>query len=176
MLLEDTNPSLGRKVIIPVLRNSWEHWTKTTLSFVYIYEMDSYREIVLGQTHNDVPATDVYGYLNKIGNDNIIFKKKTVSGHCRGLDLEMLYWLSTNTKMEISYPPVIRQYWTWYQNDPVVNDCIPIMKWLEFCRDLKDMFVSATRDLDFGSDYIAKYDSLLVNLSIIESNGLFVSQ
>lgn len=176
MLLEDNNPSLGRKVIIPIPRNSWEHWTFPTLSFVYIYEMDSYREIVLSQTHNDVPPADVQDYLSRTGKDNIIFRKKTISRYCHGLDLEMLYWLSTNMKMEVNYPATIRQYWNWYPNDSVVNDCIPIMKWLEFCRDLKDTFVSATRDLDLEADYVRKYDSLLFNLSKIESNGLFVSQ
>ena len=161
------------KVVIPIQQNPWLHWSQNDISFLYVYDTLTYSEDIINKTHNDLEKGDLDTFFKQLDNQSVIYRKKCLDV-IGGYDLELLYWLKTNLRIECEYNSTIRQYWNWYSTDPEVNNYIPIVKWLEFCKDLKDSFIAKVKSIDeFNLETVNKYQSLIQNLALIESNGLY---
>ncbi len=161
------------KLIIPILKNPWQHWVLNEVSFIYVYDTLTFEETFVNKSHNDLPEGNIEAYFQRFPKNNIIYRKKVLNQNSVGYDMEMVYWLETNQRLEPETNPVIRQYWNWYKDDMEVNDFIPIMKWLEYCQDIKDKFIFKVKTVDFESSTLQQYDKLLENLTQIERNGLY---
>ncbi len=163
-----------KKLIIPVLSDPKKHWAINRVSFIYVYDLTSFNESVISFNHCDAEPVNICVLSDFIGLGNYIYHKKYL-GDCRGnYDAQMAYWIETNQRLEQEPSNIIKSYWNQFKGYENINDCIPIMKWLEWCRDLKDKFVIKVKNYD-PDETLKQYDKLLENLSIIEKNGLSVN-
>lgn len=161
-----------RKLIIPVLSSPKKHWVLNQLSFIYAYDLDNFEECILTFNHNDAQNLHISVLSDFVGQDNFIYQKKYLNDCGQNYDAQMAFWLETNDKLDVEVPFTIRRYWNQFRNVENINDCIPIMKWLEWCREVKDKFVLNVKKYE-PDETLKQYDKLLENLSIIEKNGLF---
>lgn len=158
--------------IIPVLSNPFQHWAINRISFIYFYNLNLHSEAIVSINHNDSENLHISLINDFIGQDNYIYQKKYLSD-CRFVyDAQMTFWLQTNERLEHEVPFVIRSYWNQFKGYENINDCVPIMKWLEWCRDLKDKFVLKVKEYE-PTQTLKDYDLFLTNLSKIEKNGIF---
>lgn len=166
------------KVIIPIQKNPYQHWSVQDISFLYVYDTLMFSEEIINKTHNDYPCNNIQNFIDGINDDCVIYRKKCISTNF-GYDLELLYWLKTNHRIEVNHNTIIRQYWNWYHDDTNVNDFIPITKWLEFCKDIKDTFISEVKsvnDVMMDDTSLKEYQQFISNLALIESYGLFTNK
>ena len=159
------------KLVILVLSDPKKHWVLNQVSFAYFYDLNLFEEAIISINHIDASNLHISVLRDFLGENNYIYQKK-ILGDC-GLNFEaqIAFWLETNQRLEQEYNQVIRSYHHSYPNLENCNDIIPIMKWLEWCRDLKDEFVLKVKDYEI-TNTLLEYDKLLENLSIIEKNGL----
>jgi len=178
LFLDDYGKIEDQKILlIPILRDHKKHYCENEISLIYIFGLETYQEQILNLTHNDCLNREIYVLNNFLDREVYCYKKKYLGGFREKLqayDVELLYWFNTNRKMEIKTPPEIRKYWIWYSDFDNVNDSIPIMKWLEYCRDIKDIFMVQYNKFQITEPF-KKYNELLDNLEQIERNGLFTN-
>ena len=161
---DDTN------IVVPVLSDRHLHWTENRLSFVYVYNTRLHQEAIVGINHNDLSGASESLLLNFIGKGNYVYRKKYIVEHRSNFEAEMMYWFCSNEKFPVTYPYQIRWYWS---NSDVqnLNDCIPIMKWLEYCRDIKDSLLLTLNRFEISESFY-RYNDFVSDLSDIESVGL----
>lgn len=167
--LEDT-----KILLIPILQDSKKHYTQTQISFIYIFGLETYQEQVLNLTHNDCLRREISILNDFLGKDVYCYRKKYLSdcgANLKVLEAELVYWFETNKRLEVDVPFQIRQYWSMDIDN--VNDCVPIMKWIEYCREIKDRFLVKFKKFELSEPFL-KYNELLTNLEKIERNGLFI--
>lgn len=160
------------KLVILVLSDPKKHWVLNQVSFAYFYDLNLFEEAIISVNHTDATNLHISVLTNFLGENNYIYQKK-VLGDC-GLNFEaqIAFWLETNQRLDHDWNKTIRNYHHFYPNLENVNDIIPIMKWLEWCRDVKDKFVLKVKNRE-KTQTLVEYDRLLDNLAIIEKNGIF---
>lgn len=163
------------KLVIPVLSSPNLHWTENRVSFIYFYLVRTFEEFVVGINHNDVCDVEIRAVIDFLNKGDYMFKKKYLSLYWANLseiwDVEMLYWFQTNQKLVPETFPVIHDFHVQFKEIKNINDSIPIMKWLDYCRDIKDKFLLVHNGFEVTESFI-KYNQLLDDLSEIEKNGL----
>lgn len=165
----------GQKLIIPVLSDHKMHWSENRLSFVYLYNLETFEEQILGVNHNDVSKCEILRLSNFLTDVDYCYKAKYLSPYNVNLsEAELVVWFQTNQKSQVQEPKILRDYWNQFDNYRNTNDCIPIMKWLEYCRDVKDEFLIHFKDFQVTEGFL-KYNQFLRDLAEIEKNGLFTN-
>lgn len=165
-----------QKLLIPILSDPKKHWSVNRLSFIYGYYLGSEREFVLGLNHNDTENVEIRPTINFLLEDDYIYHKKFLTQYnkdFKGYEAELVHWFETNQRFEVEENKIIRSYWNQFHNFENINDSIPIMKWLEHCRNIKDMFLISFHEFKVTEPF-KKYQNLIDNLTIIEQNGLFI--
>lgn len=172
------------KLLIPILSDHRKHWTENRISFIYGYCLESNEEFILNLFHNDSKNVQICDLSDFIGNDNYIYQKKYLSDSRYGsvnskgnFEANLVTYFQTGRKIEVDLPRTVYHYWNKFDEIDNLNDCIPLMKWLEFCRDVKDIFL-ISYNIDKGislKEPFLKYDQLLTDLAEIEKNGLFTN-
>lgn len=173
---------LGRKLIIPVLSDHRKHWSENRISFIYFYNLETFEETVLGFNHNDVTGCEIQRLSDFLTDDDYYYKAKYLSPYTSKLhekdivlfEAELMVWFNSNKPIKIDEGNVIRGYWNQFNDIENINDSIPIMKWLEYCRDIKDEFLIHFKDFQVTEGFL-KYNQFLKDLSEIEKNGLFTN-
>lgn len=160
------------KLVILVLSDPKKHWILNQVSFAYFYDLNLFEEAIISINHTDALNLHISVLRDFLGENNYIYQKKILGGCGLNFEAQIRFWLETNQRLEQEYNQVIRSYYHSYPNLENCNDIIPIMKWLEWCRDLKDKFVLKVKDYKITNTLI-EYDKLLENLTIIEKNGIF---
>ena len=181
--IKNYQSSKGRCLLIPILSDHNLHPCENRLSFIYIFLnhtkfIDS--EYILPFNHTEaVCGVD----LEKVKYDlnTEIFKytydKKKLSHFMKlknMFDINLLHYMNYNEPLYIEdiTTPVHDIFYNKYRNERQLNDIIPIMKHIEYCRKLLDKFSKyhVTAYMTNGFD---KYnEEVLDNLQHIESNGL----
>jgi len=163
------------KIVVPILSDVKAHWCLNRLSFAYIFNIRTHKELMLGFTHNDLHRFD-FSVLGDFLHDNTyVYKKKYLYGLKNSnscFDVEMLYWYNTNQRLTINVNQSVRRYWTEFREFNNVNDFIPIMKHLDHCREIKDKVLTQATNFDV-TDSFRQYQKIADNLVEIERNGLF---
>lgn len=163
----------GKKLIIPVLSDHWKHWSENRISFIYFYHLETFEETVLGINHNDVTGCEILRLSDFLTEGDYCYKAKYLSPYNANLsEAELMVWFNSNKPMKIDEGNVIRGYWNQFNEIENINDCIPIMKWLEWLRDVKDEFLIHFKDFQVTEGFL-RYNQFLKDLSEIEKNGLF---
>lgn len=163
----------SNNLIIPVLSNPFKHWAINRISFVYFYDLNLYTESIVSINHNDSETIPISILSDFIGQDNYLYHKKYLTDSTQNYEAEMAFWLQTNERLDHEIPLVIRSYWNQLKEYENINDCVPIMKWLEWCREVKDKFVLKVKNYE-PNQTLKDYDLFLTNLSKIEKNGINV--
>ena len=164
----------GKKLIIPILSDGKKHWTENRISFIYFYNLETFEESILGINHSDVSTCEIQTLSDFVGNDNYILNSKYLIDCEANYEANLVVWFETNKKLEVEENKTIRSYQSQFQTKENINDCIPIMKWLEYCRDIKDEFMVYYKDFKIDEPFI-KYNQFLKDLAEIEKNGLFTN-
>lgn len=164
---------LGKKLIIPVLSDHRKHWSENRISFIYFYNLETFEETVLGINHNDVSNCEIQRLSDFLSEGDYCYKAKYLSPYNVNLsEAELVVWFNSNKPIKIDEGNIIRGYWNQFHDVKNVNDCIPVMKWLEWCRDVKDEFLIHFKDFQVTEGFL-KYNQFLKDLVEIEKNGLF---
>lgn len=170
--------SRERCFIVPIQSDSTMHWSQNRISFIYIYGLESKREWVIGINHNDCQNLPISVLSDFFNNNNWIYQKKYLSAENANYEAQMAFWFNTNQRLDSKIEPsnVIRYYWNLYSDYYNVNDIIPIMRWLEYVRDIKDIFLATCgKDLqrfEHDSAFLS-YNDYITQLAIIEQNGFY---
>lgn len=164
--------------LVPILSDHKKHWTLNQISFIYIYGLDSHSEYVFGVNHNDVFNHNIQTFPARFSNLVYSYKSKYIIDFSDVYDAELLYWFCTNESMaKINIDFRIQQiYYHRTPNESNINDCIPIVKWLEYCRNLKDIFILEYKKFEKKSSYDLYFDLIFCNLVKIEKNGKILSE
>lgn len=162
------------KLIIPIQSDCRKHWTENRLSFIYFYGLETFQESILGINHNDVSNCEIQRLSEFLGTDNYIYQSKILIDCRANYDVDLLVWFRTNFKLEFEENQVIRSYHHQFYKIENLNDAIPIMKWLEHCREIKDRFLIHYKDFKVTEPFL-RYNQLLRDLAEIEKNGLFTN-
>jgi len=168
----------GKKLIIPIQSDHRKHWSENRISFIYFYNLTSFEECILGLHHNDVTGCEIQRLSDYLSNDDYCYKAKYLSPYNVNLselkEAELVVWFNSNKKLDIDEGNIIRSYWNQFSDFENINDSIPIMKWLEFCRDIKDEFMVHYKNFEVTEPFI-RYNQFLKDLAEIEKNGLFTN-
>lgn len=167
-------PLKEQNLIVPVLSDPKKHWSQNRVSFIYCYGLKTFQEQILTFNHIDCLNLQISVLSNFLGTGNYIHQKKYLSDCGGNFDAQMAFWLETNQPLKVDYNQTIRFYHSSMTGVENLNDFIPIMKWLEWCREIKDVWVSKVQSYEI-TETLQQYDLLLENLSIVEKNGLFVN-
>jgi hypothetical protein len=159
--LVDSNIQI--KLLFPVWSSNTEHELDTTISFIYCLTTDN-TPYIINLNHIDAekcPAVDIAALTNE---GTYAYGIRYLK--CNGVDYEWAYF------EEYAEPFVFSEFFTeLYQqyNKSItdVNDCIPIMKWLEKLNTLK--IPSVIRDSDI------QYTKGIITLGEIEGAGVNVN-
>jgi len=163
------------KIIIPILSDVKAHWCVNRLSFAYIFNIRTHNELLLGFNHNDLHRFDFPVLRDFMYNNVYVYKKKYLYGSNDSKDVfdaEMLYWYNTNQKFTVDVNQVVKRYWSEFREFNNVNDFVPVMKHLEYCRDYKDRILTQVTNFDV-TDSFRHYQKIADNLVEIEKSGLF---
>ena len=164
-------------LMIPILSDRKRHWINNRVSFVYYFGLGTFEEWIVGFTHNDC-----YFFTESFLSDfkcsgQYVYRKKYLVDCGANHEAELAFWFETNTRLgdDVDFPTTILDYHRRFSHKENVNDFIPIMKWLEYCQDIKDRFVLKCTNFIIDEPFI-KYEQLLDDLVTIEKNGLFTKQ
>lgn len=148
--------------VLPVLSDAKRHWMENRVSFVY-YFTDLGTDGFLNYHHTDLPDFTTAPLLHDLPVGDTMyalpmFVDPTAShGLVNG---EMAYWCTHGRKLEYPIDPALDRF-KYVDNG---NDCSPIMRWLDWCRKVRDLVI--------GCECDPNYNDWSWNLRRIESFGL----
>jgi len=158
-------------IVVPVLSDRRKHWSENRLSFVYVYNVDLRKEAVIGIHHNDCSNVSESFLTDFIGTDNYIYHKKYTPAHRSNFEAELVYWFDTGNRFVPNIPAAIKNYYSTMSGVDNINDCIPIMKWLDYCRDIKDSMIVKINSFQVTAPF-RHYNNLISELIEVERNGI----
>lgn len=161
---------------IPVLSDVHLHWVNNRVSFIYIYCVGTSQEAIVSFHHNDCQNLPISVLNDFLGNGNYIYHKKYLTDSDVDFEAEMIYWLNVGEKIEkgLESIPTIERFRSMYRELSNVNDVIPIMKWLEHCRNIRDKFIFSCKNIQM-TEPLKLYNSMATELGKIEKNGLYTN-
>lgn len=164
----------GDILCIPILRDHLAHRKQTQLSFIYVYDLVDKNEYIINVSHHDVPKTKNLFLLKKLTAHTVYAYNKSYIDFIfpnNSIEVNILHWCEFNHAMEIKYIEEIEIYYRWYNTLKNVNDIIPLMCWLTYCRNLKAQCVSIIHNIGI-TDVSKFYNNLYKNLINIENAGI----
>lgn len=163
-------------LIIPILSDHKLHRCKNSISFIYLYDYVSKREFIINANHHDYPETLNLSKIKSICTGNIYVYNKSYIYKLfeSSLDINLMYWIEYNESLQVEYPSEIQVYHRWYNTTPCVNNIIPMMNWLIYCRNIKAQTVTIRETIDITGPYKFYNETLLNQLYKIENSGICV--
>ena len=159
-------------IVIPILSDGNKHTLQNRLSLVYIQMMDgqefiipyNHGETLKGHKINLLSDTRKYTY-DKKSLDQIIDIGKTV-------DVNLLNYINTNEPLSLEQLNTnAHDFLNMIHHEKKnINDVIPVMKHLEYCRKVASLLRDTVEQYDISD--IMSYQNILSNLSSIERAGL----
>ena len=159
-------------IVIPILSDGNKHSLQNRLSLVYIQMMDgqefiipyNHGETLKGHKINLLSDTRKYTY-DKKSLDQIIDIGKTV-------DVNLLNYINTNEPLSLEQLNTnAHDFLNMIHHEKKnINDVIPVMKHLEYCRKVASLLRDTVEQYDISD--IMSYQNILSNLSSIERAGL----
>lgn len=160
------------KVIIRILSDPKVHWSINRVSFAYL--ADTRSESIINFHHNDCeicPTIDdlnlmdtMYSFPQIVDPERSSCETEPFTRSFR--NAELAYWFKTGKRLDIQPDWTIRQYWD--MGIPDVNDVVPIMRWIEYCRSIKNAVIGLSTNVPAFDEY----EKFIINLRKIESIGL----
>ena len=164
----------------PVFSDLYKHYVNNTISFIYIYIMDTDKEYIVPYRHKDCICLESE-HLNRLTSKADIYvlgKKRFVNFyHHKTYDADLVSYFQNNKMLQLEDCDTTAHDWynKWYYNETNVNDYVPIVKHFERCSGMKDKFLEVYKTFK-RSDAFDYYNELFIdNLYAIERNGLKVN-
>jgi hypothetical protein len=167
------NPS----VWVPVLADPSRHYVDNSLSFIYIYSTTTFREYLVGFGHGDLDVLEPEEFFAMLssGPDRYVYKRKWATPHLAGtVDMEMAYWFQHNEPLPVQDidDTGLAPYYGWYRGMPAVNNSIPIVNFLEYCRCVKQIFIVSLPTFSASPAFRHYNGVILTNFERLERTGL----
>lgn len=162
---DDTN------IVVPVLSDTRRHWSLNRVSFVYVYNISRREEAIISAHHNDCSNVSESNIIDFIGNGNYIYRKKYLKAYRANFEAELLYWFTTGQRFIPEISSVIKGYYVAVPDQNNINDCVPIMRWLDYCRDIKDRLILILNGFEISGAFL-RYNELISELIDVEKNGI----
>ena len=161
---------------VPILSDYNKHYSINRISSIYIYCDETGEEFMVGFNSNDLENVDPELFFQFLpdGERFCVNHLHLDSYKFIAWDAGTLYWYNKNTSLflEKNNQDVFGIYNNWYKDLHDINDAIPIMKILEYCRKLKDKFFQTGYEMDRGHYF---YQTMVAQvLSKVEKNGIRV--
>lgn len=165
----------GSILIIPLLSNYKVHYLENEFSCIYIFDIDSYQEAIIGINHHDLPNNSIE-IIKDINCKQIYSYKARYLGRGDVIDMELLYWYYNNEKFDDSllYSEILSIYYRWFTSINHINNFVPIVKLYEYFRSIRVLFQYEIRNLEITDGVKFYNDVILGNLINIEKNGLYL--
>jgi hypothetical protein len=161
-------------IVVPVLSDHTRHRCENRISFVYFYNYSTGDEFVIGCSHSDL-VKNGENWLTEISlpESTICYKKSILwSKGIKCYDADLCYWLQENTPIEIEYSQDITAYHRWYSDLRNVNDIIPIVNLIEYCRTIRSNFEQCIFRIEFDDTLNFYNENVIENFYRIENSGL----
>lgn len=160
--------------ILRILSDPKKHWTQNRVSFAYLANETT--ESIINFHHNDAVICPVSNDLRLIDTyyafPQIIGcgSQQPHSGAYFNQfhNAELAYWFKTGKRFDLEPDITITRYWAMGMDN--VNDAVPIMRWITYCRQVRDLLMG----LDTTGSAFSEYESFILNLRSIEKKGLNV--
>ena len=169
-------------VVIPIQCDENKHPKNTELCLLYVKMLDGdLNEYILPFKHTDTINLDSEKYLNLMWSpkNKYTYDKKKLLHFFDWkdvYDIQMNYYLDKNKPLQIdnALTNAHEYFYRKYYNKPNVNCVIPIMKHLEWCRELIEIIkIPAIMGSKVTQHIFKTYNSdVLESLHSIEGNGL----
>lgn len=160
--------------IYPILSDPTKHWSQNRVSFIFYSDLRS--ESIINFHHNDCVKCPTIDDLDST--DTLYAFPKIVvpepSGEAVGVlwdrfaSVEMLFWLDTGKRLNLEPDNTIKSYWRMGIEN--VNDAVPIMRWIDHCRKIRDIAIGSMGTMQQRG--FAEYNRFAINLRRIERTGL----
>ena len=159
---------------IPVLSDNLKHRCENRISFIYFFDFSTSNEWVIGCNHTDLEKNGEEWIANINFPDTLICYKKAIlwSHSVKCYDADLCYWLQKNIPIELEYAPDISIYHRWYTDMRNVNDIIPIVSFIEWCRNIRYNFEQCIYQIEFDETLQFYNENVLENFYSIENYGL----
>lgn len=148
-----------------------EHWVETNVMSIFIYDLIDKQQYIVNCKHSDFPTTkNLINLKDKLKGDLYIYNKNLVGKFFpNAYDVNLLYWLKYNEKIDTDLPTEIKEYYKWYPKKKTINAIIPISLWISYIRNLKIQFQEICDKTIPGADF---YNHGLNLFSQIEKNKI----
>ena len=173
--LSEGSISINKVYIHPVWESISIHPHNDGLSLLYIYDIESDREIVINLKNIDIHITSLekFKFLFK---EAYVYDNKSLMNHIQipnSYDASLVKYLQSNHPLESKLTPTHTFYQRRFSNLKGVNNLIPISKHIESIRDTKDEFIEYY-DLGGGEfDCVKKFENFYIKpLHKVEKNGI----
>ena len=173
--LGEGNISMSKVYIHPIWESISIHPHNDGLSLLYIYDIESDREIVINLKNIDTHTTslDKFKFLFE---EAYVYDNKSLLNHIQipnSYDASLVKYLQSNHPLESNLTPTHLFYQRRFGNLRGVNNLIPISKHIESIRDTKDEFIEYY-DLGGGEfDCVKKFENFYIkSLYLVEQNGI----
>lgn len=161
-------------LLIPVLQDHLKHRKETQISFIYVYDIKSKSEHIINIAHHDYPICKNLNKIREVFNKNIyVFNKSIVHNiFPNSLDVNLFHWIRFNIPLEVDHTIEISTYHSWYRTVRNINNIIPMMNWLIYCRNIKAQALSIINEIPIDDAYNFYNENLLNNFYKIEDSGI----
>ena len=164
---------------IPMYSDPYCHFVNNTISFIYIYCINSSNQYIIPFQHKDCFNMDIE-LLNDLTSQRDIYvlakKRFTKFSSIKCYDADMVSWWQNHKMLPLDESNTsAHDAWNrWWHNETNTHDWLPIMKHIERCEEMKNKFMEYYKTFDKTIAF-EEYEQLVTdNFSTIERTGLQV--
>ena len=165
-------------MIIPFYSDIYKHYIRNRISFIYIYNIKTDQEYIIGYNHNDLITVsyDLQHFLNLPDTLYVLNLKSFLYFYNRDkmYDLDLFEYFKTNKSLNTSDVDTKAHDFLYRQmvKYPNVNDVIPITKHYEKCVEIRNKIKKL--NLTITEPIVLYNKKVIETLYNIEKEGLFV--
>lgn len=173
--LNNLDQNNNRVIMIPILSDLKRHYNINKISFIYVYDINTHIEYIINSRHIDFKPTKNLNLINtKFAGEKFIYKKRYVNFLENSYDIDILLWMDTLLPLEIKYNEEVNTYHNWYNKLSDINNNIPMMSWLIYCRNIVEQTKEyiKTHNISLADMF---YNRMLDNFISVEKVGLTIN-
>jgi hypothetical protein len=164
----------NRVIMVPVLSDLKRHYNNNRISFIYVYDINTHTEYIINSKHADFKPTKNLNLINsKFTGEKFVYRRRYASFLKTSYDIDILLWMDTVLPLEVKFNDEVNTYHNWYNNLLNINDNIPMMLWLIYCRNITEQTREyiKTHTISLADMF---YNRMLDNFMEIEKTGLAI--
>jgi hypothetical protein len=176
--IENGNINMEAVYIHPIWADIHSHYINNKLSLIYIYDIQSGRELVVNIGNTDHHTTHI-NHLTFDFKEAFVFGKKSFLNLIQlpyMYDADLIKYLQVNEQLKRNQTSCHSFFYRKFHNVRGVNNLIPIGKHIESIRKTKDEFLQHYDSENGITEEAKKFDNFYIkSLHDIEKNGLYTS-